>query len=66
MLVIARRENEVIQAGDIEITVLSIRGNQVRLGIKAPDSVVVSRKELLNPEQPGKRTGRSSFNRGDR
>jgi carbon storage regulator len=61
MLVIARRENEVIQAGDIEITVLSIRGTQVRLGITAPDNVIVSRKELLNPEQPRKRTGRSSL-----
>jgi carbon storage regulator len=66
MLVIARRENEVIQAGDIEITVLSIRGNQVRLGITAPDSVIVSRKELLIPEQPRRRTGRSSFSRGGR
>jgi carbon storage regulator len=51
MLVIARRENEVIQAGDIEITVLSIRGNQVRLGITAPDNVVVSRKELNDPNR---------------
>jgi carbon storage regulator len=61
MLMIARRENEGIQAGDIEITVLSIRGNQVRLGITAPAHVVVSRKELLSPEQPRKGAGRSSF-----
>jgi carbon storage regulator len=46
MLVIARREKESVVAGDIEIEVLSIRGNQVRLGITAPDSVVVSWKEL--------------------
>jgi carbon storage regulator len=66
MLVIARRENEAIQAGDIEITVLSIRGNQVRLGIQAPDSVVVSRKELINPEQSKKSPGKISFSRRGR
>jgi carbon storage regulator len=63
MLVIARKENEAVVAGDIEITVLSIRGSQVRLGITAPADVVVSRKELNDPGRP---RGRSSFNRGNR
>jgi carbon storage regulator len=61
MLVIARRESETTLAGDIEATVLSIRGNQVRLGIKAPGSVVVSRKELLNSGQPKKKVKRLSL-----
>lgn len=64
MLVIARRENEVIQAGDIEITVLSIKGSQVRLGITAPENVKVSRKELLNSTQPKGRPKRTLARRG--
>lgn len=47
MLVLTRRINEVITIGnDIEVTVLGIKGNQVRLGIAAPRSVVVDREEI--------------------
>jgi carbon storage regulator len=66
MLVIARREKEAVIAGDIEIEVLSIRGNQVRLGIKAPDNVVVSRKELVNPEGGRKKARRPTLSQGNR
>ena len=62
MLVIARRENESVIAGDIEVTVLSIRGNQVRLGITAPDDVVVSRKELVNQKRGTRRPNLSQGN----
>jgi carbon storage regulator len=47
MLVLSRKRNEVIVIdGNIRITVVGIRGNQVRLGIEAPGSVGVFREEL--------------------
>jgi len=47
MLVLSRKRNEtIIINGDIRITVVDIRGNQVRLGIEAPDSVGIFREEL--------------------
>jgi carbon storage regulator len=47
MLVLARSENEKIRIGDdIEITVVSIRSNCVRLGVTAPKSVRVDRQEV--------------------
>ena len=49
MLILTRRPGESIQVGDdIEISVLEIRGNQVRIGINAPPEVLVLRSELLN------------------
>ncbi len=47
MLILSRRTNETIHIGDnITITVLSIKGNQVRLGIDAPREVEVHREEI--------------------
>jgi len=49
MLVLSRRLNEtIIIDGGIEITVVGFRGNQVRLGIKAPDTIGIYREELRN------------------
>jgi carbon storage regulator len=48
MLVLTRREGERIALGDdIVVTVVSIQGNKVRLGVSAPDDVVIRRGELL-------------------
>jgi carbon storage regulator len=48
MLVLSRKENETIVIdGDVEVTVLEIRGNQVRLGIEAPKDVSVWREEII-------------------
>jgi len=48
MLVLSRKSNErIVIDGHIRITVVGIRGNQVRLGIEAPDGVKVYREELL-------------------
>jgi len=47
MLVLTRRENESIMIGDgIEIKVLDLKDNQVKLGIVAPRSVPVHRREV--------------------
>ena len=47
MLVLSRQRDQTIMIGDdIEITVVDIRGDKVRLGITAPKSVPVHRKEV--------------------
>jgi carbon storage regulator len=48
MLVLTRKENEsiVIDGGQITLTILKIRGNQISLGIQAPKEVSVLRAEL--------------------
>jgi len=49
MLVLSRRSDESLFIGnDIKITVLDIRGGQVRLGIVAPESIKVHREEVYN------------------
>jgi carbon storage regulator len=47
MLVLSRQKNEAIMIGDeIEIVVVDIRGDRVRLGISAPGRIPVHRKEI--------------------
>ena len=47
MLVLSRHKDETIMIGDdIELTVVDIRGDKVRLGIKAPSNIPVHRKEV--------------------
>ena len=49
MLVLSRQRDESIMIGDqIEITVVDIRSDKVRLGISAPRTVHVHRKEILD------------------
>lgn len=49
MLVLSRQRDETIMIGDeIELTVVDIRGDKVRLGIKAPARVAVHRKEVYD------------------
>jgi len=44
---LTRKSGEAINVGDeITITVLEVRGSQVRLGIQAPPNVIIHRKEL--------------------
>ena len=48
MLVLTRRANQSIMIGhDIVVTVLEVRGDQVRLGIKAPREIDVHREEVF-------------------
>lgn len=49
MLVLSRQRDETIMIGDeIEITVVDIRGDKVRLGINAPARIAVHRKEVYD------------------
>lgn len=48
MLVLTRKTGESIQIGnDIELTVISIKGDQIKLGINAPKNVEIHRKEIF-------------------
>jgi len=52
MLVLARKVNESIMIGDdVELIVIDIKGDQVKLGIKAPKKVTVHRKEIYDEIQ---------------
>lgn len=47
MLALSRKENESIMIGnDIEVTILEVKGEQVKLGITAPKSVPIYREEV--------------------
>lgn len=49
MLVLSRQRDETIMIGDeVEITVVDIRGDKVRLGINAPRHIQVHRKEVYD------------------
>ena len=52
MLILARKPNESIIIGDqIEVSVIDIKGDQVKLGIEAPRSIKVYRKEVYQAIQ---------------
>lgn len=49
MLVLTRKKYETIVIGDdIEVTVISVSGDQIKLGIKAPNNVDIHRKEIYD------------------
>ncbi len=47
MLILTRRIGETLMIGDdVSVTILGVKGNQVRIGINAPKSVAVHREEI--------------------
>lgn len=47
MLILTRRVGETLMVGDdVTVTVLGVKGNQVRIGINAPKDVAVHREEI--------------------
>ena len=48
MLILTRRPNETLVIGaEITVTVLGVKGNQVRIGVNAPKNVTVHREEIF-------------------
>ena len=55
MLILTRRVGETLIIGDdVSVTVLGVRGNQVRLGVDAPKDVAVHREEIYQKIQDEK------------
>lgn len=57
MLILTRRVGETLMIGDnVQVTVLGVKGNQVRIGVNAPKEVAVHREEIyerIKKEQSG-------------
>lgn len=54
MLILTRRVGETLMIGDsVSVTVLGVKGNQVRIGITAPKDVAVHREEIFQRIQRG-------------
>ena len=56
MLILTRRIGEKLMIGDdISVTILGVKGNQVRLGVHAPENVAIHREEIYDKIQEEER-----------
>lgn len=63
MLALTRRKGESIFLGnDIEVVVLSIQGDQVKLGFSAPKTITIHRKEIYDQIQAENKAASSTIN----
>ncbi len=61
MLILTRRVGESVVIGeDVTVTVLGVKGNQVRIGINAPKTVAVHREEIFERIKNGQGPDRSN------
>ena len=59
MLILTRRVGETLMVGDdVTVTVLGVKGNQVRLGVNAPRHIAVHREEIYNRIRDEERQGK--------
>jgi carbon storage regulator len=66
MLILTRRLGESVKIGDeVTVTVLGVRGNQVRLGFAAPQCVPVHREEIYERLQTERVTNFAQASRGN-
>ena len=66
MLVLSRQKDESIMIGDdVEITIVDVRGDKVRLGINAPRNITVHRKEIYLAIQKEKESEQSTTSSGN-
>jgi len=62
MLILTRRVGETLVVGDdVTVTVLGVKGNQVRLGVNAPKDVSVHREEIYQRIQNEKKSAEDSI-----
>lgn len=52
MLVLSRGEGQAVIAGDVEVTVVEVKGNRVKLGFTADPGVPIHRKEIVLEYRP--------------
>ena len=66
MLILTRRVGESLIIGDnVTLTVLGVKGNQVRVGVDAPRDVTVHREEIAKRDDAGESSSSSKLSEND-